>query len=85
MTLGRHGNNLVANAASDSIQQLSYTISEQMDSKSVKAERKEKTSTPAQMFVAIKTKVKWYVYGVITGILLTLIIKLIRKYGTHIR
>lgn len=85
MTIGRHGNNIVAYAAADSIQQLSYTISEQMDSKFVKTESKEKTSTPAQTFVAFKTKAKWCLCGVLAGFLLLMIFKIWIKYDTHSR
>lgn len=72
-------------AFADSLKRLSYTLQESFERNSSMAGKKDKTSTPTQTPTGLKVKAKWYLIGVITGLLLMSIILIFRKYDKAFR
>jgi len=72
-------------AAADSIQQLTYKLTEQLSRNSSMTANKDKTTTPVPAITSITTKAKWYLAGIITGFIVLVIILIYKKYGTHSR
>ncbi|WP_234999324.1 hypothetical protein [Parabacteroides chinchillae] len=74
LKLGYKDGNIIATATCDSLQQLVYTYEEELSRlKKENTELQEQIKPPENPF-------KWYLYGVLTGIILTIASVLIIKH-----
>lgn len=71
--------NILASASCDSLQEVVYNLEEELHRTYFGQEERQKKEEP--VICTIWTKLKWYLSGVLTVIILTIIIQTIQKYG----